>query len=31
MGIFDNLKKRENENIDDYMDIGKDDTSIYEG
>ena len=28
MGIFDNLKKRENENIDDVYDIGDVETSI---
>lgn len=29
MGIFDNLKKRENENIDDFMDIGDVETGIW--
>ena len=29
MGIFDNLKKRENENIDDFMDIGDVETNIW--
>ena len=31
MGIFDNLKKRENENIDDVYDIGDVETGIWGG
>ena len=31
MGIFDNLKKRENENIDDAFDIGDVETGIWGG
>ena len=29
MGIFDNLKRRENENVDDFMDIGEVQTGIW--
>ena len=29
MGIFDNLKRRENENVDDFMDIGEVHTGIW--
>ena len=30
MGIFDNLKRRENENVDDFMDIGEVNTGIWD-
>lgn len=29
MGIFDNLKRKENENVDDFMDIGEVETGIW--
>lgn len=31
MGFLDNLKKRENENVDDFMDIGDVETGIWGG